>query len=69
MACLNNLRQIGINLSLYNDSNSGRVPSATKDSGAGARDGNYTVLTAFSNTVDYRQWRECGHAAIEPLNL
>jgi len=38
MDCLNNLRQIGLNLSLYNDAAGGRVPSAMS---YGAKENDY----------------------------
>jgi prepilin-type N-terminal cleavage/methylation domain-containing protein len=62
ISCLNNLKQVGISLSLYNDSNGGRVPSAMSF-GAGPND--YTgCVNAFDKTVNY-----AGVASlIEPKN-
>jgi prepilin-type N-terminal cleavage/methylation domain-containing protein len=51
MACLNNLRQIGLSLSFYLDSAGGRVPSAMSY-GAGASDYNGCV-NAYGKTVTY----------------
>ena len=51
MSCLNNLRQIGISLSLYIDASSGRVPSAM-GFGAGANDYSGCV-NAYDSTHDY----------------
>jgi prepilin-type N-terminal cleavage/methylation domain-containing protein len=62
MSCLNNLRQLGISLSLYNDANGGRVPSSMSF-GAGAQDYGGCV-SAFDKTVNY-----AGVASlIEPKN-
>jgi hypothetical protein len=51
MSCLNNLKQVGISLSLYNDANGGRVPSAMSY-GAAANDYNGCV-TAYDKTRTY----------------
>ncbi len=51
MYCLNNLKQIGINLSLYNDVSAGRVPSAMN---YGAKVNDYTgCVNAYDSTLDY----------------
>jgi prepilin-type N-terminal cleavage/methylation domain-containing protein len=51
VSCLNNLRQIGINLSMYIDTYSGRVPSAMSY-GAGPNDYN-GCLAGYAQTYDY----------------
>ena len=51
MSCINNLRQLGISLSLYNDTNGGRVPSAMS---FGANDSDYGgCLAAYNKTETY----------------
>jgi prepilin-type N-terminal cleavage/methylation domain-containing protein len=51
ISCINNLRQIGISLSLYNETAGGRVPSAM-NYGAGASDYNGCV-NAYVKTLSY----------------
>jgi len=51
MACLNNLRQIGISLTLYNDTALGKVPSSMS---YGARASDYNgCVNAYAKTVNY----------------